>query len=72
MPGLAPAAVQVLAVHRGRLWVVCPRRVLVWDRAVGVVAEHTVDPGEPLVDVAVYQDRAYLLTETRLLRRPAW
>jgi sugar lactone lactonase YvrE len=72
VPGLAPAAVQALAVHRGRLWIVCPRRVLVWNRAVGVVAEHTVDLGEPLVDVAVYQDRAYLLTETRLLRRPAW
>lgn len=72
VPGLAPAAAQALAVHRGRLWVVCPRRVLVWDRAAGVVAEHTVDLGEPLVDVAVYQDRVYLLTATRLLRRPAW
>ncbi len=70
--GLAPAAVQALAVHRGRLWIVCPHRVLAWDRREGVVAEHTVDLGEPLVDVAAYQDRVYLLTETRLLRRPAW
>jgi len=66
------SGVQALAVHRGRLWIVCPHRVLVWDRAEGVVAEHTVDLGEPLVDVAAYQGRVYLLTETRLRRRPAW
>ncbi len=72
MAGPSLSGVRALAVHRGRLWIVCPRRVVVWSRAEGVVAEHTVDLGEPLVDVTVYQDRAYLLTETRLLRRPAW
>ena len=70
--GPSLSGVQALAVHRGRLWIVCPHRVLAWDRREGVVAEHTVDLGEPLVDVAAYQDRVYLLTETRLLRRPAW
>jgi len=72
MAGPSFPGVRALAVHRGRLWIVCPHRVLVWGRAAGVVAEYTVDLGEPLVDVAAYQDRVYLLTETRLLRRPAW
>ena len=65
-------ALQALTVHRGQLWIVCARRVLVWDRTEGVVAEHTVELSEPLVDVAVHGDRVYLLTETRLLRRAAW
>ncbi len=72
VPGDSLPALQALTVHRGQLWIVCARRVLVWDRREGVVAEHTVDLSEPLVDVAVHGDRVYLLTETRLLRRAAW
>lgn len=72
VPVPARSAVQALVVHRGQLWVVCAERVLVWDRADGIVGEHTVDLSESLVDVAVHGKEVYLLTETRLLRRPAW
>ena len=72
VPGGSLPALQALTVHRGQLWIVCARRVLVWDRTEGVVAEHAVDLSEPLVDVAVHGDRVYLLTETRLFRRAAW
>ena len=65
-------SVRALTVHRGRLHVVCAERVLVWDRQEGLVAEHPVDLSEPLVDVALYENRRYVLTPTRLLRRAGW
>ena len=65
-------SVRALTVHRGRLHVVCAERVLVWDRQEGLVAEHPVDLSEPLVDVAFYENRRYVLTPTRLLRRAGW
>jgi sugar lactone lactonase YvrE len=64
--------VQSLSVHRGRLWVVCADRVLVWDRREGLVAEHLVDLSEPLVDAAASGAHVYLLTASRLYRRPQW
>jgi DNA-binding beta-propeller fold protein YncE len=64
--------VRALAVHRGRLHVVCADRVLVWTREKGLVAEHPVDLSEPLVDAAFDENRTYLLTATRLLRRSGW
>jgi len=70
--GFSGVAVRALTVHRGRLWAVADDRVLAWDRTTGRVAEHPVDLAEPLVDVALTRDHAYLLTETQLYQRPAW
>jgi sugar lactone lactonase YvrE len=64
--------VQALAVHRGRLHIVSPDTVRIWDRAEGLVAEHSVDLSEPLVDVAPTDGEVYLLTASRLLRRARW
>ena len=64
--------VRALSLHRGRLWIVCRDRVLVWTRAAGLVAEHPVDVSEPLVDAVPTGRHTYLLTPTRLLRRPGW
>jgi len=66
------SSVRSLAVHRGRLFIVCADRVLVWDRRDGLVAEHSVGLSEPLVDVALHDNRVYLLTANRLLRRERW
>ena len=64
--------VRALTVHRGRLYVVCASRVLVWDHREGLVAEHPVGLEEPLVDVVLRDRAVYLLTATRLLRRAGW
>lgn len=64
--------VRALTVHRGRLHIVCADRILVWTQEKGLVAEHPVDLSEPLVDAAFDDNRAYLLTATRLLRRSGW
>lgn len=63
---------RALAIHRGRLYVVCAQRVLVWSPQEGLAAEHPVGLSEPLVDLAFYRDRTYMLTSTRLFRRPLW
>lgn len=65
-------SIRALTVHRGRLYIVCAERVLVWDRRDGLVAEHRVTLKEPLVDAALRDDGLYLLTPTRLLRRARW
>lgn len=72
VPLPALPTVRALAVHRGRLHIVCAERVLVWARGKGVVAEHPVDLPEPLVDVALQKNDVYLLTPKRLLRRARW
>lgn len=64
--------VQALTVHRGRLYIVCADRLLVWDRTDGLVAEHSIDLSEPVVDAVLYEGSLYLLTATRLLRRAGW
>lgn len=64
--------VRALSMHQGRLWIVCANRVLVWTRGEGLVAEHSTGLSEPLVDAASDGRYTYLLTETRLLRRPGW
>jgi len=65
-------SVRALTVHRGRLHIVCADRILVWTQEKGLVAEHPVDLSEPLVDVARSDRHVYLLTATRLIRRPGW
>lgn len=71
VPGLC-STMQGLTVHRDRLWIACENQVLVWGRAEGLVAEHSVALEEPLVDVAFAGGQAYLLTETTLRRGPRW
>lgn len=66
------SGVRSLTVHRGRLFIVCADRVLVWDRRDGLVAEHPVALSEPLVDVALHDNRVFLLTANRLLRSGGW
>lgn len=61
--------VRAVTVHRGRLWIACSDRMLVWSRAEGLEAERPADLAAPLVDVARYEDEMYLLTARRLLRR---
>jgi DNA-binding beta-propeller fold protein YncE len=64
--------IRALTVHRGRLYIVCAERVLVWERRDGLLAEHAVTLKEPLVDAALRGDGLYFLTPTRLLRRAGW
>ena len=64
--------VQALAVHRGRLHIVSPDTVRIWDRTDAQVAAHSVALSESLVDIARTDGEVYLLTETRLLRRTGW
>ena len=65
-------SVRALTVSNGRLLIVCARRVLIWERRRGLVAEHKVKLSAPLVDVSVGDDGLYLLTATRLLRPENW
>jgi hypothetical protein len=64
--------VQALSMHRGRLWIVCPRRVFVWSPETGTTAEHAVDLPAPLVDAARQGDDLFLLTQQHLYRRTPW
>lgn len=66
------SALQALTMHRGRLWIVCARRVFVWNPDTRTVTEHPVDLPAPLMDAARRGDDLFLLTSTRLYRRPAW
>ena len=66
------SALQALTMHRGRLWIVCDRRVFVWNPDTRTVTEHPVDLPVPLMDAARRGDDLFLLTSTRLYRRPAW
>ncbi len=68
-PGRA-ADVQALNVAGGRLWIVLPRRILVYETRGRLLRTLDVDLGEPLVDALRFGDAAYLLTPTRLLRAP--
>lgn len=61
--------VRALTFRRGRLWIVCPNRVLVWHASDRRLDEHPVDLPGPLVDVAPGADGLYLLTRTRLWLR---
>ncbi|MFB6271286.1 MAG: NHL repeat-containing protein [Salinibacter sp.] len=65
-------SVRALTVHRGQLWIVSPGRVRIWESGEGLVAKRTVNRSAPLVDVAPHANSVYLLTETRLFRRPDW
>jgi streptogramin lyase len=63
---------RALTLHRGRLWVVCADRIVVWDPARRTRDVHPVDVAVPLVDAARRADTVFLLTERRLLRRSGW
>jgi len=64
--------VRALTVHRGRLWIVCPERVIVWNPSTETSVAHAVDLPAPLVDVARRGDDLFLLTAERLYRRAPW
>ena len=63
--------VRALTFRRGRLWIVCPQRVFIWNPETRQAIEHAVALPSPLVDVAPSADGIYLLTATRLWKRPA-
>lgn len=64
--------VRALTLHRGRLWIVCADRVLVWSPTQETLTEQSVDLEAPLVDAARLDDSLYLLTSSRLFRRTSW
>jgi hypothetical protein len=66
------STIRALAVHRRRLWIVCPDRVVVWNPVAKSIAEHRVSLETPLVDAARQGDSLLLLSERRLLRRGGW
>jgi hypothetical protein len=63
---------RALTVQRGRLWIVCAGRVLMWSPADGTMTEHAVDLPSPLVDAAARGEDLFLLTATNLYRRALW
>ena len=65
-------ALQALTMHKGRLWIVCSGRVLMWSPADGTMTEHAVDLPTPLVDAAGRGEDLFLLTATNLYRRALW
>jgi hypothetical protein len=65
-------SIQALAMHRGRLWIVCPERVFVWTPDKGTTTEYNLDLPAPLVDAAGRGEALFLLTATTLYRRPLW
>ena len=66
-PGRA-ADVRALTVVRDELWIVLPKRLLVYHTRGRLLRVLDVELGEPLLDVAHYGEMTYLLTTTRLLR----
>ena len=60
--------VRAVAVYDGRLLVVLPRRVLVYETRGLLLHTYGIEGKEPLVDVAVADRDFYLLTATHLLR----
>ncbi|MFP4228683.1 MAG: NHL repeat-containing protein [Salinivenus sp.] len=58
--------VRALTFRQGRLWVVCPDRLLLWNPDTERLTEHPLDLTAPLVDVAPVSNRLYVLTSTRL------
>lgn len=60
---------QALSMQRGRLWIVCPDRVFVWNPETNTTVEHAVDVPTPLLDAARRGDELFLLTATHLYRR---
>lgn len=63
---------QALSVYRGRLWIICADRVLVWNPDAGTIQQHQVSLDVPLVDAARRGNHLFLLTESELLRRDSW
>lgn len=64
--------IQALTMDRGRLWIVCPDRVFVWNPETNTTVEHPVDVPAPLLDAARRGDEVFLLTATHLYRRSLW
>ena len=67
LPGL-----RAVSVHRGRLWIVCADRVVVWSPGTEQVRRHRVSLGAPLVGALPRDGHVVLLTQHRLLRRASW
>jgi DNA-binding beta-propeller fold protein YncE len=60
--------VRAVTVHRGRLWVVLPGRLLVYEARGRLAYVYEVQTDEPLEDAALSADHLFLLTSTRLYR----
>jgi hypothetical protein len=60
--------VQATTVHGSYVWIVLPRRLLVYTLQGRLEQVLEVSLGEPLVDVALHERVLYLLTRTRLYR----
>ncbi len=60
--------VSSLAMHRNRLLIVLPARILVYEATGRLAITYAVDIGDPLVDVAVAGQHLYLLTASHLFR----
>jgi DNA-binding beta-propeller fold protein YncE len=66
------SGLRAVSVHRGRLWIVCAERVVVWTPGTEQVRRHRVRLDAPLVGALPQGGHVYLLTEHRLLRRNRW
>ena len=65
-------AIRALSMHDGRLWIVSPGRVFVWNPATETGHSHPVRLDAPLIDAVPWNEQVFLLTERRLLRGPRW
>jgi DNA-binding beta-propeller fold protein YncE len=63
---------RAVSAHRGRLWIVCADRVVVWTPATREGRRHRVRLDAPLVGALPRGGHVFLLTEDRLLRRASW
>mgnify|MGYP006279603761 CR=1 FL=1 len=62
--------IRAVSVHRERLWIVCPDRVMIWDPETESTTEHSISLEAPLVDVARQGDDLFLLTSKEMSRLP--
>ena len=60
--------VRSVAFAGGRLWIVLPERLLVYEAGARLERALDVALDAPLIDVALAGDALYLLTPTRLFR----
>ena len=65
-------APRALTVHRGRLWVVCADRIVVWDPATETRRVHRVPLPGPLVGAVGWKGTLFALTDRQLVRLPGW
>jgi sugar lactone lactonase YvrE len=65
-------APRALTVHRGRLWVVCADRIVVWDPDTETRRVHRVPLPGPLVGAVGWKGTLFALTDRQLVRLPGW